>query len=149
MGAFCGTSQRQQLSQNKKSFSGTPVLPAGLSLGSFNGRSTTNYQKKKKKEGEKTMCERKAVTLICAHGYQKTSAHQEPRNIQQSASSHRKQSSPHRTCVTAVTSRDYYLFLQKENENNTSHRRVYLAERLVIKQLRRKAKRRLGRSTHP
>lgn len=35
LGTFCGTSHRQQLSQHKNSFSGMLVLPAGLSLGSF------------------------------------------------------------------------------------------------------------------
>lgn len=71
-GAFCRISHMQQLSQHKRGFSGMLVVPAGLSLGSLNKRSRTNYQNnetrktdgRQEREGGKTRDE--TVTLICS-----------------------------------------------------------------------------------
>lgn len=60
-GLFCRISHRQQLSQHKKSFSGMLVVPAGLSLGSLNKRCRTNYQKKENTEGKQKKKKKQCV----------------------------------------------------------------------------------------
>lgn len=103
---FRGTSQRQQLSHKTvKSFSGTLVLPAGLSLGSFNRRSTTNYpkQKNKKNRSEEKMCEPEAVTLIFSHRRHLIKSPMEYIAIWIPA---KKTKHPHCICFTTATSRD-------------------------------------------
>lgn len=77
-------------------------------------REIHNQLPKKLKKGGKTMCEAKAVTLICSHK-------QLSEDILSSGAVEYiaiwiivwKTKQPHCTCFTAVTSRDCYLFSQK------------------------------------
>lgn len=117
LGAFCGTSQRQQLSQNKKSVSGMLVLPVGLSLGSFNKRSTTNYKKKEAKNEGKIQCvnQKQSPWYVHTNSYQKT-CYTGLWNIYQSVLSHRKQSS-HTAHVTLLLPPGIVVyFSKKENK---------------------------------
>lgn len=96
LGAFCGTSQRQQLSYSKTREASVACWfyqqAYHLALSTRDPQPAT---KRTKKRGEKTMCVARAVLMLThnTNSYQKTSSHQELWNIQQSGSSCRKQSS--------------------------------------------------------
>lgn len=141
LGAFCGTSERQQLSQTKKSLSSVLVLPAGLSLSSFN----TDLQpvtEKTKSDGKKQWWDVTDVfrqILIRRHPLIKNCG------IHSNLDHHEENKAATQHCFTTITSRDCYLFSQKRKQDCLSAKLTLQCDSWS-KQLKRKAGQRLGKS---